>query len=90
MAKERHLIYGVHITDRVKSAAEVQQVLTEHGCSIKTRLGLHEVSEASCAPNGLLLLEMAGGPALCEAMADKLNAIEGVEVQQMVFDHPTA
>ena len=90
MARERHLIYGIHITDRVEHAAQVQQVLTEHGCNIKTRLGLHEVPEASCAPSGVVLLEMVGGPALCQAMADKLNAIEGVEVQEMVFEHPAA
>lgn len=85
---DKHYILGVHITDRVRHAADIQKVFTEHGCSIKTRLGLHEVSEQSCSPNGLILLELFGDSAVCDQMAAKLAAIEGVQVQKMVFDHP--
>jgi hypothetical protein len=82
-----HLVLGVHITNRVKNAVDVQKLLTEYGCNIKTRLGLHEVAPDACGPNGLLLLEMAGELARGEELAEKLNAIEGVEVQKMVFEH---
>jgi hypothetical protein len=40
-----HLILGIHVTDRVQKAGEVQQLFTEYGCNIKTRLGLHEVAQ---------------------------------------------
>ena len=60
MDRPRHIVLGVHITDRVHHAHAVQDLLTQYGCSIKTRIGLHEVSEQFCSPNGLLLLEMAG------------------------------
>lgn len=86
--KERHLIFGVHITERAKLAQAVQHVLTEYGCHIKTRLGLHEVNASYCSPNGLILLEMVGDDATCDELAGKLAAIEGVEVQRMVFEHP--
>ncbi|MDX9973385.1 MAG: hypothetical protein RBU21_10405 [FCB group bacterium] len=82
-----HLILGIHITDRVKKAVEVQKLLTEYGCNIKTRLGLHEVADTYCAPHGLLLLEMFGDPALCEEFAAKVAAVEGVDIQRMVFSH---
>ena len=85
---KKHLIVGVHITNRVKRAPEVQKVLTEFGCSIKTRLGLHEASATACSPNGLILLEMVGDDKASNRMARKLKAIEGVEVQKMVFAHP--
>ena len=85
---ENHLILGVHVTDRLRNAAEVQRLFTEYGCHIKTRLGLHEVGEGRCAPSGIVLLEMAGDEAHCTGLADKLNAIEGIEVQKMVFGHP--
>ncbi len=87
MHPEKHLILGVHITDRVHHASQVQDVLTKYGCQIKTRIGLHDVDEASCSPNGLLLLEMFGDHSVCAEAAAKLNMIEGVEVQQMLFDH---
>lgn len=83
---DKHIILGVHITNRLKKASEVQQLLTQYGCNIKTRLGLHEV-ENVCSPNGLLLLEMYGEDAVCFELADKLAAVEGIEVQRMVFAH---
>lgn len=85
---ENHLIYGVHITDRMTRAGAVQEVLTQYGCNIKTRVGLHHVDDEVCSPRGLILLEMFGDRAVCQEMAAKLSAIEGVEVQQMVFEHP--
>jgi len=86
-AKRDHTILGIHITDRVKRAGEVQQALTAHGCQIKTRIGLHEVSEDFCAPGGIVLLEMVGAAKDIGALAKTLSKIEGVEVQKMVFKH---
>jgi hypothetical protein len=85
---KKHVIFGVHITNRVKHVPEVQKVLTEFGCSIKTRLGLHEASAESCSPNGLIILEVVGSDKDANQMARKLRAITGVEVQKMVFAHP--
>ena len=87
MDRPRHIVLGVHITDRVHHAHAVQDLLTQYGCSIKTRVGLHEVSYQFCSPNGLLLLELAGDEKPIFEMIDKLNAVEGVDVQQMIFDH---
>lgn len=85
---ERHVILGVHITDRLRRAGEVQRLLSEYGCSIKTRLGLHDTAPGACSPNGLLILEMVGDPAAATELAAMLGAVAGVEVKQMVFDHP--
>lgn len=87
-AKVKHVILGVHITDRLKEAVEVQRLLTEFGRHIKTRLGLHEIEAASTGPKGLLLLEMVGGDTPAKNLAKKLNALEGVEVKAMSFEHP--
>ena len=85
--KEKHVILGVHIQDRVKEASVVQQLLTEYGCNIKTRLGLHEVDEKFCAAGGVVLLELVGKNGECAALEEKLAAIDGVDVKRMVFDH---
>ncbi len=85
---DRHVILGVHITDRVKSAADVQKVFTRFGCNIKTRIGLHHVDDKVCSPNGLILLEVFGGEGVAGEMAAALRQVEGVQVQTMVFDHP--
>ena len=84
----KHVILGVHINDRIHEVQSVQQAFTEYGCYIKTRIGLHRVDEQVCSPRGLILLEMYGDESKSRELADRLAKIEGVEVQNMVFDHP--
>ena len=86
MAKE-HVILGVHITNRVKAVPEVQRIFTAFGCSIRTRLGLHDVHEGYCAPSGMIVLEMVGPLAEIRRFERKLKAITGVEVKKMAFKH---
>ena len=78
-------ILGVQITDRVKEASLVQDVMTKYGCSIKTRLGLHEVREDFCSPNGLILLELTGNPSEFPKLENALLAIPGLQVRKMIF-----
>ncbi len=85
-----HIIVGVHITDRVTNAGEVQAVLTRYGACIRTRLGLHDATGDSAEPSGLILLETIGPPQNVEALCDALRKLRGVQVQQMYFSHPEA
>jgi hypothetical protein len=82
-----HIILGIHITDRLTKAVDVQKVFTEYGCNIKTRVGLHDVDANSCSPSGVVLIEFFGSDDEASAMMAKLNDIEGVIVQKMVFGH---
>ncbi|MBN2513727.1 MAG: hypothetical protein JXB18_12385 [Sedimentisphaerales bacterium] len=87
MPLKQHIILGVHINDRVHNVRPVQEVLTDYGCSIRTRLGLHETDTGFCSPNGLVLLEMTDDLPTAQELSNKLNAIDGIEVQMMVFGH---
>mgnify|MGYP001374695125 CR=1 FL=1 len=78
-------ILGVYIEDRTKEAGQVQEVLTKHGCNIKTRLGLHEVDENHCSTYGLVILELFGDEEGMNNLESALKAIEGVKIQKMVF-----
>ncbi|MDO4549899.1 MAG: hypothetical protein Q4C96_01440 [Planctomycetia bacterium] len=78
-------ILGIRSSDRISQSGVVQQILTEYGCNIRTRLGLHHVSENVCSINGLILLELCGDMAVCEELASKLSAVNGLEVQKMIF-----
>lgn len=79
------IVMGVHISNRVVEIPAVQKILTDYGCNIKTRLGLHEVGSSTCSSKGLLILELVGDDAAILEMQSKLKAITGVEVQKMVF-----
>ena len=84
---DNHIILGIHLGDRLQKAASVQAVFTEYGCNIKTRIGLHDVDERSCSPSGVVLIEFFGGVDEADAMMTKLAAVDGVNVQKMVFGH---
>jgi hypothetical protein len=45
---------------RKKEAVTVQKILTEWGCFIKTRLGLHEGVLDQCSEVGSIILELVG------------------------------
>jgi hypothetical protein len=84
MSKETRIL-GILITDRQKEAGKVQNVLTKYGCSIKTRLGLHEVSDDVSSTSGLLLLELTGDVSEMENLEKDLIAVEGTQTQKMIF-----
>jgi hypothetical protein len=80
------VILGVQLTNRNDIATKVQEVLTKHGCIIKTRLGLHSASENNCSNKGIIILEIIDD-AWTEAkeLEEKLTKIEGVQVKRMEF-----
>jgi nitrate reductase NapAB chaperone NapD len=83
---DKHIIVGVHVVDRNAHAAAVQHIFTKYGCQIKTRIGLHDVHDDYCSPNGLIVLEMLD-TAETGQMIDALQKVEGIVTQTMVFDH---
>jgi len=87
MGMDFHVVLGIHIQDRVKKAPEIQKLLTDYGCNIKTRIGLHEVTDNFCSGTGVILLEMVGDKNKANELAAKLNSYDGIEVQKMVFGH---
>jgi len=85
MANKEIWILGIHVSDRVKKAELIQPVLTKFGCTIRTRLGLHDVTEEFSSSTGMILLELTGDPAEYIKLENELLRIEGLEVKKMVF-----
>jgi hypothetical protein len=85
--KSEHIIVGIHVTDRMKHAGDVQKIFTEYGCNIKTRLGLHEVQGNFCSGGGIVILEMVGDSASIDGMIKKLKKVEGIEAKKMTFSN---
>jgi hypothetical protein len=84
-----HIILGIHVSDRLKNAADVQKVFTEYGCNIKTRVGLHDVAGDYCAPGGVIILELVGPEGITAEVGGRLAAITGVETKVVEFPHGT-
>lgn len=78
-------ILGIRISNRSQVNLSVQNILTKYGCTIKTRLGLHEVVEDNCSPEGIILLELLGLETEMDLLEKELRNLPGVEVQKMIF-----
>ena len=66
------------INKRKKEAIKVQQILTEWGCFIKTRLGMHEGVLDDCSEIGNIFIELAGDKDKHQELNRKLNLLKGV------------
>jgi hypothetical protein len=86
MKKQDHVIVGIHVTNRVKHATEVQAVFTQFGGTIKTRLGLHDTAHKD-TDKGLILIEIVAPAGKVTAFCSALARIKGVDVKKMVFKH---
>ncbi|MGL4368917.1 MAG: hypothetical protein ACRCUT_04490 [Spirochaetota bacterium] len=69
------------VSHRSKSAIEVQKLLTEWGCSIKTRLGIHDGVGNQCSDSGLIVLELVDERTKNKELAACLEKLDGVNVQ---------
>ena len=83
--KERWIL-GVRVADRQAATDSVQTVLTRFGCTIRTRLGLHDGGGVRGATGGLILLELTGDQNEFHKLENELLALDGVDVRKMVFD----
>lgn len=71
------------LNNRVKNAVQVQDVLTDSGCIIKTRLGLHDTGDNFCSNEGLIILQLTGSDEDVEKLEKKLNSVEGVKAKNI-------
>ncbi len=78
-------IVAIKVANRSTSAAKVQQLLTQYGCYIKTRIGFHHTAEDHCAEDGLIILQMVGGCEVTDELIAKLNVLEQVQAKYVAF-----
>lgn len=67
----------INLGQRRQNAAKVQEILTKHGCAIRTRLGIHEVGNV-CAESGLVILDLVAEAEELKALEADLNSVDGI------------
>ncbi len=77
-------LMAIKIDNRSEDAPKFQDLITKHGCIIKTRLGLHEVG--NCANEGLIMLQLDGNSGDIAALETDINALPTVKAQSMNLD----
>lgn len=78
-------ILGILVTRRENEAENVQKLLTKYGCSIKTRLGLHEDNVQTCNSCGLIILELTGDRTEMDKLENELKSLANLQINKMVF-----
>ena len=81
-----YYIIGLRVNHRTGNAVKLQEVLTQFGCNIKLRVGLHETSEQCCSDDGIILLQVCGEQQTIESMLQAFNEVEGVKAKMLVLD----
>lgn len=69
------------LSNRRETAVKVQQILTDHGCIIKTRLGIHDGVLDKCSEVGLVMLELVGEQEEINELNNKLSGLNGVNAK---------
>jgi len=78
-------IIGIKLNNRLETSPQLQDILSDFGCYIKTRIGLHDIQNNVCKENGIILLEIIKAQ-IVPILQKALCAIDGIELQQMVFE----
>ena len=78
-------LVAIKVEQREDSATRVQEILTSFGCFIKVRLGLHDVPANTCAPCGLIILEVVAEDRGIESFLADLNAIPKVVAKKLAI-----
>ncbi|MDP3058850.1 MAG: hypothetical protein Q8N36_05290 [bacterium] len=78
-------IMVIKIGNRSHSATKVQELLTEYGCHIKTRVGFHHTSDDFCSEDGIIILQLTAYKETNDGLVLKLNKLPQVEAQIISF-----
>jgi hypothetical protein len=80
--KDSLCIMGILVDRRLESAPRVQEILTQHGDSILSRVGMHDPGEEQ---HGLITLNIRDRHENVEKLEHELGALEGVQVKTIVM-----
>jgi hypothetical protein len=82
------IIMGIQVLHRNDEAVQVQKLLSEYGCFIKTRLGLHNAADdrTFCSDAGLIIIEFIyDAEKEARELIEKLSKLHSISVRTMEF-----
>jgi hypothetical protein len=76
----------VSLNDRKQTAVTFQKILTDWGCMVKTRLGIHDGVLNKCSNSGLVILDIVGQKKKLTEMTRKLNLVKGIKAKLVTLN----
>ncbi len=77
----KKIILILLVDQRRSSAQKIQEILTNNGCLIKTRIGLHDGVLDKCSDHGLIILELVGKDDEIKGLEASLSSLLGVSTK---------
>ena len=84
MSENKDSIMVIRAHNRRENIDDFQRVLTEFGCIIKMRLGLHEAGDV-CSDQGLIILQLVDEPDMKGKFEEALDKLDGIEYKSVQF-----
>lgn len=78
-------LVAVKVGHREDTATAVQELLTDFGCHIKVRLGLHDLPGDACSPAGLIILQVVAEGVELSQFLDSLNRLDEVVARSLTI-----
>ena len=78
-------IIGLKMKTGLEYGPQLQAILSNYSCTIKTRIGLHETTENKCEGYGIVLLHITDENTVKYLQNDILD-VDGIEMQVMKFN----
>jgi len=78
-------IIGLKLQTGIEYGPQLQAVLSNYACAIKSRIGLHETNDIRCESYGIVLLQIVNEDIIKYLQNDILD-IDGIEMQVMKFN----
>lgn len=72
------------VENRGEASAEIQDILSRYGCSIRTRLGLNNVIEGQ--ETGIIILELTGEVGEQRGLVQRLTSVANVSISVVSFN----
>lgn len=79
---QKNAIMAIRMANRRENADALQKVLTQSGCNIRTRLGLHDAGDV-CSNEGLIILQLIGTEEELAHLGELLKTISGLKYNVM-------
>lgn len=76
----------VLLNNRKQTAITFQKILTDWGCMVKTRLGIHDGVLNKCSNSGLVILDIVGQKKKLNEMTRKLNLVKGIKAKLVTLN----
>ena len=74
------MVVVIGVKHRREEAELLQHLLTEHGCEVKARLGLHEAGTV-CSDEGLIILQLVPDDPMGASLVEELNKLDGIKAK---------